>query len=107
MISDDGGKKSINLFVGNLKTFSCHRVSENTLPDVVVVLVEMPDNTTFVAALITVLILEEGDEVRDVDCYWAEGLSLVPLTLVLSDPDVACVVVLHSKDLLKDVNQII
>jgi hypothetical protein len=89
MISDDGGKESINLFVGNLKTFSCNRVSENALPDVVVVLVEMPDNTTFVAALIPVLVLEEGDEVRDVDCYWAEGLSLVPLTLVLSDPDVA------------------
>ena len=67
----------------------------------------MPDNTTFIAALIAVLVLEDGDEVRDVDCYWAESLSLIPLTLILSDPDVACVVVLYSKDLLEDVNQII
>ena len=89
VISYDGRKESINLLIANLKTLSCNCVSENALPDVVVVLVEMPDNTTFVAALITVLVLEEGDEVRNVDCYWAESLSLVPLALVLSDSNVA------------------
>ena len=48
----------MNLFIRDLNTLGRNRISKNALPDVVIVLIEMPDNAAFVAALVAILVLE-------------------------------------------------
>ena len=107
MISNNRRKKPMNLFIRDRNTLGRNRISKNALPDVVIVLIEMPDNAAFVAALVAILVLEQSYEVRDVDSYWAECFSLVPLALVFRNPDVTCIIVLQCQNLLEDVHQII
>jgi len=48
----------MNLFISDLNTLGCNRISKDALPDVVIVLIKMSDNTAFVAALVAILVLE-------------------------------------------------
>ncbi len=58
MISNNRRKKPMNLFISDLNTLGCNRISKDALPDVVIVLIKMSDNTAFVAALVAILVLE-------------------------------------------------
>lgn len=58
MISNNRRKKPMNLFIRDLNTLGRNRISKDALPDVVIVLIKMPDNAAFVAALVAILVLE-------------------------------------------------
>lgn len=102
MVRDNWRQEPVYLVVSYFHAFSSHRVPKDAFPDVVVVLIQVPDHCTLITALVAVFILEQGHKVSYVYRHWTEVFALVPLALVLSDTDVALTVVLEKENLFKN-----
>jgi hypothetical protein len=107
MIGDDWSEESANLIVGNFHSFCGHRVPEYTFPDVVVVLIEVFDNRSLIAALVPIFVLEQRDKVCHAECNWAIVLTLVPPALCFGNADVAMSVVMECQNLFKYKHEVV
>lgn len=63
MVSDHRRQKPVHLLVGDFHLLMCHRVPKDALPDIVVVLEQMPDQGGLITALVAVFVLDEGHKV--------------------------------------------
>jgi hypothetical protein len=102
VVTDDRSQDARQLPRRDWQVLLGELASDDGLPNVILKLINVSHKTTLITALVTIVILDEGNKVSGLERDWQVRFRCIPLPLIFRNPDIAFDSILLAQQVFED-----